>query len=70
MVSFKDVSLIHSENINFTAKGPCESDLTTHNLQNERGSSSHAICHDIYRVDTVGLKNSNYAWKFMIFVNM
>ena len=27
-------------------------------------------CHEIYRVETVGLKNSNYALKTTVFVDM
>ena len=28
------------------------------------------LCHEIYRVESVGLKSSSYAWKIMIFANM
>ena len=27
-------------------------------------------CHEIYRVEAVSLKNSNYTWKIMVFANM
>ena len=42
--------------------------LTTGKIGKEYSSPCH--CHEIYRVEAVGLKNSNNTLKITIFVNM
>ena len=44
--------------------------LTAHNWQKWKRVFLTCPCHIIYRVETVGLKSSNYTWKIMIIVNM
>ena len=44
--------------------------LMSHNWQKWKRVFLTCPCHDIYRVEAVGLKNSNYTWKIMIFANM
>ena len=46
------------------------SHLTAHNWQKWKRVFLTCPCHEIYRVQAVGLKSSNYAWKNMIFANM
>ena len=43
---------------------------TTHNWQNSKGVFLLCDCHEIYRVQAVGLKKFNYTEEFAIFVNM
>ena len=44
--------------------------LTVHNRQNWTREFLSRSCHEFYRVEAVGLKNYNYTWKIMFFVNM
>ena len=44
--------------------------LMAHNWQKWKRVFLTCPCHEIYRVETVGLKSSNYTWKNMIFTNM
>ena len=42
--------------------------LTAHNWQNwkKKKNFPSCCCHEIYRIEAVGLKNYNYAWKIDI----
>ena len=44
--------------------------LTAHNWQKWRSTLLTCPCHNIYRKEALGLNNSNYTWKIMIFVKM
>ena len=44
--------------------------LTAHNWQKWKRVFLTCPCHKIYRVESVGLKCSNYTWKIMIAANM
>ena len=41
--------------------------LTAHNWQKWKSTFLTCPCHKIYRVEAVGLKNSNYTYKFYDF---
>ena len=44
--------------------------LTAHYWQNWKNVFLSYYCHEIYRVEAVGLQNYNYSWKITIFLNM
>ena len=51
-------------------RGQIHVSLTAHNWQKWKRVFLTCPCHDIYRVEAVGLKSSNYTLKIVIFANM
>ena len=56
--------------LDVSSRESCKPSLTAHNWQKWKSIFLTCPCHEIYRVEAVGLKNSNYTLKIKIFVNM